>query len=193
MELPSLRVYEVLFILLLSPSETYTVPEPVALGYASWDPRGYYHYHERPGGAFISKDRYLDLIKPSTAGYHGYGGRLQPYGAIAQILGEGIPTTGHRWWRSVTEMDVPMANIARRGATQYMMTLTSMNSEGRIITDRLFSPIGGGYDLQREEQAIQDMLTSGSGSPPRKAEEEEDLWEIHRTVTQLFWNATNGY
>lgn len=161
-------------------------------GYASWDPRGYYHYHERPGGQFITKERYLTLLTPTIGGYIGYGGQAQPYSAIVQILGPGMPTTGHQWWRTEGLMDMPTTDIALRIGIQYMVEVTAMDSDGNVTTKRLFTKIGKGFDVAREEAMINDYLTAGTVSPPKKVDDWDELEEIDRVVVELDWQATPG-
>lgn len=166
--------------------------EPIAAGYASWDPRGFYHFHERAGGAFISGRAYLDLLRPSLAGYHGEGGRLQPYGAIAQILGEGIPTAGHTRWRVIAEIDLPTTGIARKGARQYMTDVMTMAPDGTIKRHKLFTAIGSGYDPFRENERIETLLNTGDPYGIEELPDDEQLMEIDRSVTQLDWVYTYG-
>lgn len=168
------------------------MPDQPFAGYASRDPRGYFHYHERPGGRFISKEHYLSLLHTSRAGYHGWAGRLQPWGAIGQILGPGIPTTARGWWRVIEHIDTPTTVIPRRGATQYMITVQTMDQDGNIRDQRLFLPIGDGYDPVAVDDMVADYLKTGTGSPPREVEEDEELMEIDRHVTRLVWEATPG-
>ena len=166
--------------------------ESTAAGYASWDPRGFYHFHEYRGGKFISGQAYLALLRPSTAGYHGEGGRLQPYGAVAQILGEGMPSGGHEWWRTVTDIDLPTTGIARRGARQYMTEIMSMKPDGTIVREKLFTEIGSGYDTARENDRIETLLRTGHRYGVEELPEDEQLMEIDRSVTQLDWISTYG-
>ncbi len=161
-------------------------------GYASWDPRGYYHYHERPGGQFITKEQYLTMLTPTISGYIGYGGQAAPYSAVVQILGPGMPTTAHQWWRTEALIDTPTTDIARKGAIQYMINVTTMDREGNVTMKRLFTKIGSGFDVAREEGIIQDYLTAGTTSPPKAVEDWDELEEISREVVELDWVATPG-
>ncbi|GAG93278.1 unnamed protein product, partial [marine sediment metagenome] len=49
-------------------------------------------------GRFMPHQAAIDLLKPSVAGYHGYEGRFQSRGFVAHVLGEGRPSSGHKWW-----------------------------------------------------------------------------------------------
>lgn len=168
------------------------MPNGKARGYASWDPRGFYHYHERPGGPFISSERFLSMLRPSIAGYHGFAGRFIPYGAIAQILGSGMPTGRHVWWKATTELPVPTRSYGRQFGVQYQIELTVMNQEGEVTTHRLYTPIGKGYSVERGEQMIAEFLSIGTGSPPIELEPGEELFEIGRTFTEIDWHSTWG-
>lgn len=168
------------------------MPQPVALGYVSWDPRGYYHYHERPGGAFISKEAYMSLLRPSTAGYHGWHGYTQEYAAIAQILGPGIPTGGHLWWKTIEDIEVPTVGISPKGARQYMIEVVAMRPDGTTVVERLFQPIGKGFDVRRAEEQVEEFLRTGEAYGIEVLAEAEQYTEIGRRVAQIDWISTFG-
>lgn len=168
------------------------MPLPSALGFASWDPRGFYHYHERPGGRFISKDRFLSIIRPSLGGYHGWRGYFLPYQAIAQILGPGMPTPGHAWWRKTMGLPVPTRSIDKAAVLQYRVSVTVMDRAGDVSTHRLYTGIGKGYSVERGDQMVAEFLQTGTGSPPIELEEEEELTEIGRTFEEVEWVQTFG-
>ena len=168
------------------------MPLPSALGYVSWDPRGYFHYHERPGGRFISKERFLSIIRPSLAGYHGWRGLFLPYQAFAQILGPGVPSPGHAWWRTIKELPVPTRSIDRSIGAQYRVSVTVMDRAGNVSTHRLYTGIGKGYSVERGNQMVAEFLQTGTGSPPIELEEEEELTEIGRSFEEIYWQPTFG-
>lgn len=168
------------------------MPEVKAAGYASWDPRGFYHFHEYRGGPFISGWDYLSMLKTSTAGFHGEGGLLQPYGAVEQILGEGIPTPGHKWWRTLEEILTPTENVMPRGARQYITTVTFMTPEGEEIEHDFSTKIGEGYDVWEMEARIIQYERAEESPPleeprPRVSPEEEWLTEVERRTVQADW------
>lgn len=162
------------------------------MGYASWDPRGFYHYHERLGGRYISKERFLSLLRPSKIGYHGYLGRLIPFKAMAQILGAGEPTDRHLWWRQYTERPQPVGNVRPRGNQQFFTQVTYVDAEGRQSSRRFYTKIGKGYDRDREAARIASWLAVEETPPVEELPEEWKYTEVSRSFTEVNWQLTMG-
>ena len=89
-------------------------------------------------------------------------------------------------------IDLPTTGIARRGARQYMTEILAMKADGTIVREKLFTEIGSGYDLARENDRVETLLRTGHRYGVEDLPEDEQLMEIDRSVTQLDWISTYG-
>lgn len=162
------------------------MPQPVTVRAVEVRP-GQYRWYGYPEHRFISGEEAIRRLRPSIAGFHGWRGRLQRYEAVAQTLGPGIPTPGHRYWKAVEDIAQPTEALPPRAMLQYETTVTYVTPEGREVSRSFYTPIGEGYDVEAMESRIHAYATTRETPPGAALAEEEWFTVVSRSTRQLTW------
>lgn len=161
------------------------MPEPtvqaIEISPGNWRWYGYPEHH------FISGQEAISRLVPSLGGFHGHQGLFQPYGAVAQTLGEGIPTPKHSWWKIIESIENPTESIERLGARQYLATVEFMDFEGNLSERTFATKIGLGYDPDEINDRIWGYAQTGETPPSEALSDEEQLMPISQRTTQMDW------
>lgn len=148
---------------------------------------GQYRWYGYPENRFISGAEAIRRLVPSIAGFHGHEGQFQPYEAVAQTLGPGIPTPAHVWWKVIEAIETPEEDIERLGARQFLTTGEFVDSEGGTSEYKFATRIGEGYDVDQMDDRFDAYETTGETGEAAELPPLEHSMEIGRSTVQIDW------
>ena len=149
---------------------------------------GQYRFRSIETGRFVSGVDYLSSLTTSIYGYRGVEGRYQPYAAIEQVLGPGIPTAAHTFWKTPTSIVTPTEDLRPTVGRQYQVTGTFIDPQGVSVERDFFTPIGKGFKVSEVEASVLSFSHSHEVYPVDFVLGVEEWYElVDVSVTQIDW------
>ena len=147
---------------------------------------GKFRFREAETGRWASYAEYTQSVTTSIYGIRGYKGEFQKYAAFEQIFGSGMPTPGHRFWKTITEIAPPTENLVPEPGRQYRVMATFLDKEGNVITQDFNTRIAEGFDVGEVNESMLSFSRTHEEYTAWPLVEEEDWYTpIGRTVSQV--------
>lgn len=118
---------------------------------------GQWRAYGYPEKSFIPMEEGIYRLKTSSAGFHGYQGKLQPYAPIAQYIGEGRPTPMHRWWVTDETVTAPEIGYETAPGEQLLVDIEYTLEGEKIATRTVALSVGETFDQSSYWSALNRM------------------------------------